>query len=120
MSNIDKAWFDSHLSDLTAKDRDVHLYDVNGQTLFPLFRAGGSLTTHVACYLILRGTTERVPIYDGDFPSADREIVEIGNGWMLMCVVFQYHLTAQEKVAKLKEAEKKLLTMKHSRGNYAT
>ena len=108
MTFIDETLLDLQLKEMTAKDRIVRLYDVNGQTLFPVFSPTGALSANVACYLMLRGEN-RVLGPDGDFPTVDGGIKEFENGWIAMCIIFSYQLTTHEKIAKLKEAERKLL-----------
>ncbi len=112
MSNIYRSWLSLHLEEHAAEGRDVQLFDVNGQKLFPMYALSGSLSTDIAAYPILRGSGPRAPAFSGSFPRTDGETIDIGNGWIAMCVIFPYHQTAQEWIAKLQVAEDKLRAMK--------
>lgn len=108
MSNIDREWFNFHLEEMAEEGRDVQLYSVNGQKLFPLWSAGGGLSTDAAVFPILRGGGDRCPAFDGQFPMEDGQMLTLGNGWVAMCVRLGFHLTAHEKIAKIQAAEEKL------------
>jgi len=108
LSNIDREWFQVHLEEMAEEGRDVQLYSVNGQTLFPLWSSSGGLLTDAAVFPILRGSGDRCPAFTGQFPMEDGETLELGNGWVATCVRLGYHLTAHEKIAKIQAAETKL------------
>ena len=108
MSNYENTLLSTALRELAEEGRDVQLYDVNGQTLFPLWNSSGGLLTDAAVYPILRGKGDRCPAFTGQFPMEDGETLELGNGWVAMCVRLGYHLTALGKIAKIQAAETKL------------
>ncbi len=112
MSNIDRAWLSMRLEEHAEEGRDVQLYSVQGQTLFPLWGASGALRTDAAVFPILRGAGERAQPFNGSFPTNDGETLDLGNGWIAMCVIFPFHHSPHEWIAKLQTAEEKLRAMK--------
>jgi hypothetical protein len=111
LTNIDRTWFFNRIDEFSEEGRDVELYGRYGQTIFPLYSADGSLFASMAVFPILRGS-EPVPKFAGSFPTEDGATRELGNGWIVMCVHFPHFLEPHQKIAKLQEAEAKLLQMK--------
>jgi hypothetical protein len=103
------------LEEHAREGRDVQLYAINGQTVFPQFSLSSALRTDIAVFPILRGIGERAPKFEGSFPTKDGETVDIGNGWIVMCVLFRYDDTAAEWIKKLESGEEELRKMKSGR-----
>lgn len=104
------------LEEHAREGRDVQLYSVWGQSVFPVFHATGGLMARATVYPILRGEGERAPKFEGPFPIEDGQTLDLGRGWIVMCVVFHYDQTLMGKMTKLERAEDKLRAMKKSGG----
>lgn len=115
MSRIDHQVFRDFLERYAEEERDVQLYDVFGHVLFPVWTPLG-LSTDVAVFPLIRGTGEKAPFYTGAFPVRDGETIDIGSGWIAMCVILRYGDTVGEKIAKLELAENKLRAMRSGNG----
>lgn len=113
MAHFDNAQFSEFLEQHSQEGRDVQLYNVHGQTLFPVFNAvTGGLMAIAAVYPILRGEGDRCPKFEGSFPTEDGATRDLGNGWIAMCVLFSYDQTLMGKMTKLERAEDKLRALK--------
>lgn len=119
MPNLEHAQFSDFLAEHSRAGRDVQLFDVYGQTMFPMCTPDGALRTDCAVYPILHGEGERVIEFKGSLPTKDGETLDLGNGWIVMCVLFHYDQTLMGKMTKLERAEDKLRAMKSGGQNAA-
>ena len=115
MANQDFVELCALLDEYGKEGRDVRLRDVFGQTMFSIYTPSGALRTDCAIYPLLRGKGDHPPKYEGTFPLTDGEILELGEGWAVMCVTFDFGDTAATLRGKLEAADKKLRALKHVR-----
>jgi len=116
MIRANQAWLSARLEEMADETRDVHLFKLHGQIIFPIYGVSGAVSTNAAVYLISRGKDGYI---NAPFPAGDGEVQELGGGWITMCVRLPYHESAQEWVMKIQAAEEKLRAMK-SGGSNAT
>lgn len=109
---IDNVEVSAFLDERCTAGRDVQLFSMLGQCLFPLYSGEGSLRSVAAMYPILRGRGEKAPKYEDKFPTKDGELLDLGDGWLLMCVTVGIHDNFASTRMKLDAAEEKLRAMK--------
>lgn len=100
------------INEYAREGRDVQLYGVNGQYVFPRYSESGSLRSVSSIFPILRGSGARAPKFDGDFPTIDGTTIDLGDGWVVMCIDIAMHDGLQTIRAKLAAGEAKLRAMK--------
>ena len=117
MRNFDRTWFNNLLEEFAEEGRDVQLFGMFGQTIFPMYSVDGSLSSSAAVFPILRGSGDHAPKFEGSFPTEDGATRDLGNGWIVMCVHFPMRLTPHENIEKLQVAEEKLRRMRNQVGS---
>lgn len=120
MTHFERTQFADFLEHHAREGREVQLYEVHGQTLFPMLDpATGGLRACAAVFPILRGEGASAPKFEGAFPTEDGATLDLGRGWIVMCVVFGYEQTLMGKITKYERAEDKLRAMKSGGQNAA-
>lgn len=91
----------------------IQVFEVAGQMIFPCYAPhGGGIYSAAAIYPILRGRGESAPKFDGAFPTEDGATLDLGEGWILMCVRVPFGSSPADVRGKLEAGEKKLRAMK--------
>lgn len=88
----------------------IQVFEIAGQMIFPCYALhGGGIHSAAAIYPILHGNGEKAPTFDGAFPTEDGAMLELGEGWVVMCVRVPFGAVPSDVRGKLEAAEAKLL-----------